>query len=114
MEQSEVRTLVATAQNSVAAAFWVATDAGVRQSLSDLGLCLNQVLTLLNQEDLSSRAEEFNCAADWMRGSVLPGIKKLDASVERVTQVEGAVKVALSDAMKLSQSVSFFKLPSIV
>ena len=113
MTQSEVRALIELVRNSVAAAYWVATDAGVREQLMSLATSLADVLTKLNQSDLESRTEDFTTAAETMSTRVLPSDKQLDASVETLIQVEGAVKEALSDAMKLSQSVSFFKIPAV-
>jgi hypothetical protein len=113
MEQNEVRELVAAAQNSVGLAYWDATDEEVKGILMELGIDLDEVFTYLNQEDLASRTKEFTLAADTMSTSVLPGIKKLNERVEKIIQVEGSVKTALADAMKLSQSVSFFSIPAL-
>lgn len=112
MEQSEVRQLVSTAEISVSTAYFDAKDDGVRNLLLTILTNLNAILTQLNQDDLASRTADFNTVATLMSTSVLPGINKLNERVKQVVQVEGTVKMALSDAMKLSQTVSFFSIPS--
>jgi hypothetical protein len=114
VNQSDVRDVVADAVKSVAALYWKSTfNSDDHAALMSLEIDLSTILTKLNQDDLVSRTEEFTAAAALMRTSVLPAIKKLDASVERLIKIEGDFKSTMNDLMKVSQSVSFFKIPGI-
>jgi hypothetical protein len=48
-----------------------------------------------------------------MSEKVLPGIKQLTKSVAEIAEVEGTLKTAMSDLVKVSASVGFFGLPAI-
>jgi hypothetical protein len=113
MNQSDVRNLAVAAEKSVSDAYWGTGLDEVKSCLMDLQVSINKLITMLDQEDLESRTEAFNAATDLMRTQVLPGIKELDVSIEKIIQIEGVVKTALSDAMKLSQAVSFFQIPNV-
>lgn len=113
MNQSEVKSAVVKAQGSVNEAFWGHQDSDLGDTLMDVELALNDMLTRLNQSDLESRSEEFEAAVSAMKTSVLPSIKQLDHSVAELVAVDDNVKTALSDLLKVSSSVSFFKIPSI-
>ena len=113
MTQAETRTLLETSAKSISAAYFDIKDEAARDTFMKLETDINGVLTTLNQDDLESRTEEFASAAATMQKSVLPAIKQLDASIEKIIAVEGAVKVALTDLVKLSSTVSFFKIPAI-
>jgi hypothetical protein len=114
MTQSDVRNLVAKAAQSASDAYWdAATSDDAKGVLAGLVTGLNTLLTQLDQQDLASRIDDFNAAANLMKTLVLPGVKRLDASVGKVDRVEGTIKSALADAMKLSMATGFFNIPAL-
>jgi hypothetical protein len=56
---------------------------------------------------------EFKDAARTMSTNVLPKINHLQKSVGDIVKVEGTLKTALTDLVKLSASVGLFGLPAI-
>lgn len=113
MTQADVKDAVTAAQSSVNDAFWAHQNEPLGDELMDIELALNDMVTKLNQDDLESRSEEFTAAADAMKDGVLPKIKQLDQSVAGLVDADEKVKTALSDLLKVSSSVSFFKIPSL-
>jgi hypothetical protein len=113
MTQADVKAAVVAAQGSVNEAFWAHQDEPLGDELMDIELLLNDMVTKLNQDDLESRSAEFAASASAMKDGVLPKIKQLDHSVAKMVDVDEKVKTALSDLLKLSSSVSFFKIPSL-
>jgi hypothetical protein len=112
MTQDEVKQTATQAYASAMAAYWGATP-GMRGQLALVTSGMNAVITALNQDDLQSRTADFQTAAATMQHYVLPDIKKLDASVAKMVAVDDTIKAALTDLMKLSSSVSFFKIPGV-
>lgn len=113
MTQSEVRALVEKALDSSMHAYWAARDPEIQKGIMDAELPLHDVYTQLMQDGIESRDADFQAAATVMKDTVLPAIKKLDASVGKLVKTDDVVKTALTDMMKLSMSASFFKIPSI-
>lgn len=114
MTQSDVRDLVAKAAQSASDAYWdAATSDEDKAILAGLVTGLNTLHTQLDQQDLASRTDDFNAATNVMQKAILPGVKRLDASVAKVDMVEGCVKTALADAMRLSMATSFFAIPAL-
>lgn len=111
MTQAEVKDIVQAAQVSVNEAFWQHQDEPLGEELLDLETALNDLLTKLDQDDLSSRTDEFTEAANAVKNTILPGIKKLDASVAKLIAMDNELKSALAALVKLGSSVSFFALP---
>ena len=93
----------------------LAVQGGVKSADGEAvqGFELMGILTKLNQEDLQSRDEEFKDTSSAMSEKVLPGIKQLTKSVAEIAEVEGTLKTAMSDLVKVSASVGFFGLPAI-
>ena len=113
MKQDEVRALVETALDSSMHAYWAARDPEIQKGIMDAELPLHDVYTQLMQDGIESRDADFQAAATAMKDTVLPAVKKLDVSVEKLVKTEDVVKTALADLMKLSLSASFFKIPTI-
>ena len=112
MDQNEARVIVENASKAAFTLYWKC-DANLHPLLSSLGENLNDLLTELNQDDLKSRTEAFNNAVNIMNTSILPAVQKLDAQIESMIVIEGVIKSAMEDILKLSLSSSFFKIPSI-
>lgn len=94
-------------------AYWDVKDAALKQQLLAQFGNISDFSTKLNQEDLQSRDDEFKSAASAMSEKVLPGIKQLTKSVAEIAMVEGTLKTALTDLVKVSASIGFFGLPAI-
>ena len=113
MNQNDTRAALEAAARSTYNAYWDVKDAALKQQLLDLFGNISDVSTKLNQEDLQSRDDEFKDAASAMSQKVLPGIKQLTKSVAEIAMVEGTLKMALTDLVKVSSSVGFFGIPAI-
>jgi len=74
---------------------------------------ISDVSTKLNQEDMQSRDDEFKNAASVKSQKVLPSIKQLTKSVAEIAEVEGTLKTAMSDLVKVSASIGFFGIPAL-
>jgi len=48
-----------------------------------------------------------------MSQKVLPGIKQLTKSVAEIAKVEGTLKTAMSNLVKVSASIGFFGIPAL-
>jgi hypothetical protein len=112
MNQADVKQVAEQGYASAMAAYWKATPA-MRGQIALITSGLNAVITALNQDDLQSRTADFQTAAATMQHYVLPDIKRLDASVAKMVQVDDTLKASLNDLMKLAASTSFFKIPGI-
>jgi hypothetical protein len=110
-----VRCLAAltAAARSTYNAYWDVKDAALKQQLLALFGNISDVFTKLNQEDLRSRDDEFKSAASAISEKVLPGIKQLTKSMAEIAMVEGTLKTAMSDLVKVSASIGFFGIPAI-
>ena len=113
MNQNDTRAALEAAARSTYNAYWDVKDAALKQQLLDLFGNISNVSTKLNQEDMQSRDDEFKNAASTMSEKVLPGIKQLTKSVAAIAMVEGTLKTAMSDLVKVSSSVDFFGIPAI-
>ena len=113
MNQNDTRAALEAAARSTYNAYWDVKDAALKQQLLDLFGNISDVSTKLNQEDLQSRDDEFKNAASAMSQKVLPGIKQLTKSVAEIAMIEGTLKTAMSDLVKVSSSVDFFGIPAI-
>ena len=113
MNQNDTRAALEAAARSTYNAYWDVKDAALKQQLLDLFGNISDVSTKLNQEDLQSRDDEFKSAASAMSQKVLPGIKQLTKSVAEIAEVEGTLKTAMSDLVKVSASIGFFGIPAI-
>jgi hypothetical protein len=113
VNQNDTRAALEAAARSTYNAYWDAKDAALKQQLLALFGNISDVSTKLNQEDLQSRDDEFKNAASAMSQKVLPGIKQLTKSVAEIAEVEGTLKTALTDLVKVSSSVGFFGIPAI-
>jgi len=113
VNQNDTRAALEAAARSTYNAYWDVKDAALKQQLLDLFGNISDVSTKLNQEDLQSRDDEFKDAASAMSQKVLPGIKQLTKSVAEIAMIEGTLKTAMSDLVKVSSSVDFFGIPAI-
>lgn len=113
MNQNDTRAALEAAARSTYNAYWDVKDAALKQQLLALSCNISDVSTKLNQEDLQSRDDEFKDAASAMSQKVLPGIKQLTKSVAEIAMIEGTLKTAMSDLVKVSSSVDFFGIPAI-
>lgn len=113
MTQDDVKQVVERALSSTSSAYWAAPPEGPAQGeLANLQLLLSGMLTKLNQADLESRTSDFQTAAQTMKDSILPAVKKLDGQIAKLVAVDDTLKQALTDAMKLATTTSFFKIPA--
>jgi hypothetical protein len=113
VNQNDTRAALEAAARSTYNAYWDVKDAALKQQLLALSCNISDVSTKLNQEDLQSRDDEFKDAASAMSQKVLPGIKQLTKSVAEIAMIEGTLKTAMSDLVKVSSSVDFFGIPAI-
>jgi hypothetical protein len=93
--------------------YWNTPDPDLKKQLLILSSDIAGILTKLNVEDLVSCDEEFKYAASAMSQKVLPGIKHLTKSVAEIAEVEGTLKTAMSDLVKVSASIGFFGIPAL-
>ena len=114
MNQNDTRAALEAAARSTYNAYWdVVKGAALKQQLLDLFGNISDVSTKLNQGDLQSRDDEFKDAASAMSQKVLPGIKQLTKSVAEIAKVEGTLKTAMSNLVKVSASIGFFGIPAL-
>ncbi len=113
MNQNDTRAALEAAARSTYNAYWDVKDAALKQQLLDLFGNISDVSTKLNQGDLQSRDDEFKDAASAMSQKVLPGIKQLTKSVAEIAKVEGTLKTAMSNLVKVSASIGFFGIPAL-
>ena len=108
MTQLEVSEQAKNTLASTSLAFWQATDPTVRQQLMDMEISLESLVTKLNQSDIKTRTDDFASATHIMNGKILPGVKALDQSIEKIINVDNDIKSAMMDLYKLSSMAGFF------
>lgn len=113
MDQNSARQTIEAAAKSAQTMYWATRDQDARAHLMDVSTNLNDLLAKLNQDDLASHEAEFQAAGNLLKTQILPKLQALDKSVEKLIQAEGVLKTGLGDLMKVSTTVSFFKLPGI-
>jgi hypothetical protein len=113
VNQNDTRAALEAAALSTYNAYWDIKDAALKQQLLALFGNISDVSTKLNQEDMQSRDDEFKNAASAMSQKILPGIKQLTKSVAEIAEVEGTLKTAMSDLVKVSASIGFFGIPTL-
>lgn len=113
MTQDKIASALSAAQtslNSINASYWKTTDEKLHQSLIDLALYTNDLITGLSQQDLSSNTAEFTSASALVTKNILPKIKSIQNQVNTIVAVDNDLKQAASDMMKLASSLSFLQV----
>lgn len=89
-------------------AFWATADQQIRMQLSDLLVNLNNLSAKLIVENIQSRSADFTSASNLMIKEILPQVKTLNASVEKMVNIDNELKSAMSQIASMTQMAGFF------